>query len=112
MWHRSPARSICVDALPLACLLLLACRYDSKPQHATAGPSGALLLVTSYRGAADSSGSPDQAMTGAVSSHAAGRASSGQQQQQQDGRGYTCVASRQLLERTVAPAVEPDQEDV
>lgn len=95
------------------CGAVLACRYDSKPQHATAGPAGALLLVTWYRGTAEGGsggGSSPAGVAGGAAGQAAAGPSSGQVQQ--PAPGYMYLSSLQQLERTVAPAVQPDVEDV
>lgn len=92
---------------------MLCCRYESHPQHATAGPTGALLLVTTYA-AANSSSSTSSTVGDSTAQTAAAGDRQGMRgtSQQQPQVGSTWMSSRQLLERTIAPAVELDKTDV
>ena len=79
-------------------------RYIHTSQVATAGPAGALLLVTRHTNHTTTSSSKD-------THH------SWQQQQQQqwvDGvSGFSSwLSSKKLLGQSIAPAVEPDEDDV
>jgi hypothetical protein len=98
------ANLLCCVVLCRLCCALLCCRYDSHPQHTTAGPTGALLLVTTYAPPSSTFGDSTAAV-----GDLQGKDGTGQQQQQQLGATWMC--SRQLLEHTIAPAVELDGAD-
>lgn len=69
------------------------------------------MLVTCYRGTADTAGSGGGGGNAEPGTPGSSGDSSRQQQQQQ-ARGFSRLASRKLLVHSVAPALQPDEEDV
>jgi hypothetical protein len=76
------------------------------------------MLVTPYRGTTDTTGKSNGSSSSSSSAAPGKPGSSGdssrQQQQQpsQQARGFSRLASHKLLVQSVAPALQPDEEDV
>jgi hypothetical protein len=81
-------------------------RYIHTSQVATAGPTGALLLVTRHTNHTTTSSSKD--------THHSRQQQQQQQQQWVDGVSgcSSWLSSKKLLGQSIAPAVEPDEDDV